>query len=197
MEEHPDKKLTKLDMLSIFEEMGKLCKQQNLTLEIAVYGGSAIMLEFDYRSATFDIDFVPVSGGSEKIKTLANVASKNLGFPPHILRDDVSLFISDVAEYELQGEFPRGHGNLRVLTAKPEYIFAMKMLAMRSAMDTQDLRDIWELADACNITSPEEANAMLIKYYPGSALPLRNKMIIEDVFEAKSNNKPYSPMLGW
>jgi hypothetical protein len=197
MEAHPEKKLSKSDMLSIFEKMGELCKQQDLTLEIAVYGGSAIMLEFDYRSATFDIDFVPVSGGADKVKTLANAASKALNFPEHILRDDVSLFVSDTAEYALQGDFPKGAGNLRVFTATPEYIFAMKMLAMRSSMETQDLRDIWELADACDIKSAEEADTMLAKFYPKSVLPLRNKMIIEDVFQAKNEHKPYSPMLGW
>lgn len=197
MTAHPEKKLSKNDMLAIFEKIGELCLQQGLTLEIAVYGGSAIMLEFDYRSATFDIDFVPVSGGAEKVKSLANIASQSLGFPEHVLRDDVSLFVSDLAEYAFQGEFPKGAGNLRVFTAKPEYIFAMKMLAMRSAMDTQDLRDIWELADVCGIDSADKAGVMLEKYYPKSVLPLRNKMIIEDVFEAKRDNQPYSPMLGW
>lgn len=197
MENHPEKKLSKNDMLAIFEKMGELCHKQNTTLEIAIYGGSAIMLEFDYRTATFDIDFVPVSGGADKVKKFANKASKLLQFPEHILRDDVSLFVSDLAEYALQGEFPKGHGNLRVFTATPEYIFAMKMLAMRSAMETQDLRDIWELADVCGIKSIKEAEAALAKFYPKNTLPLRNKMIISDVFDAKDNNEPYSPMLGW
>jgi len=38
---------------------------------------------------------------------------------------------------------------------------------------------------------------MLAKFYPGQELPVRNRLILEDVFEAKRQSKPYSPMMGW
>lgn len=184
-------------MLSIFEEMGKTCREDGAYYEIAIYGGSALMLVFDYRQATYDIDFVPVAGASAKITEIANRAATSLGLPPNLLRDDVSMFVSDAALYEVFGEFPKGDGNLRVFSATPEYIFAMKMLAMRSSMETEDLRDIWELADACGIEDSEAAIRMLAKFYPGQELPVRNRLILEDVFEAKRQDKPYSPMMGW
>lgn len=194
---HPDRKIGRQDVLSIFEEMGKACREEGAYYEIAIYGGSALMLSFDYREATFDIDFVPVSGAADKISDIANRAAMSLGFPQDLLRDDVSIFVSDAARYEVYGEFPKGEGNLRVFTATPEYIFSMKLLAMRNSMETHDMRDIWELADACNIDDAEAAISMLEKFYPGQALPIRNRLILEDVFEAKRQDKPYSPILGW
>lgn len=184
-------------MLAIFEEMGKACREKGAYYEIAIYGGSALMLVFDYRDATYDIDYVPVSGASDTIAEIANGAATSLGLPPNLFRDDVSVFVSDAARYEVYGEFPKGDGNLRIFSATPEYIFSMKMLSMRSTMDTQDVRDIWELADACGIDDDKAAISMLEKFYPGKSLPTRNRLILEDVFEAKRQNRQYSPALGW
>lgn len=55
-------KISRKDMLSIFEAMGQTCKSSGVHYEIAIYGGSALMLSFDYRQSTADIDFVPISG---------------------------------------------------------------------------------------------------------------------------------------
>lgn len=185
------------NMLDLFMEIGKAAKEAGKFLEIAVYGGSALMLSFDYRQATHDIDFVPVSGATGEITEIANRAATLLGLPQDLLRDDVSIFVSNVAQYRVYGEFPKGDGNLRVFTAKPEYIFAMKLLAMRSSIETHDLRDIWELADECGVANTEAAIRLVEKFYPGQDLPVRNRLILEDVFDAKRQNKPYSPMLGW
>lgn len=184
-------------MLAIFEEMGKVCREEGAYYEIAIYGGSALMLSFDYRQATFDIDFVPVSGAADKIVEIANRAAAVLGLPQNLLRDDVSIFVSDAARYEVYGEFPKGEGNLRIFTATPEYIFSMKLLAMRRTVETHDMRDIWELIDACRIDDVEAATNLLEKFYPNRSLPSRNRLLLEDVFEAKRQNKPYSPVLGW
>ncbi len=194
---HPNRKIGRQEMLSLFEEMGKACLQEGAFYEIAIYGGSALMLSFDYRETTFDIDFVPVSGASDRIADIANRAAALLGLPHNLLRDDVSIFVSDAARYEVYGEFPKGEGNLRIFTATPEYIFSMKLLAMRRTIETHDMRDIWELIDACSIGDIEAAISLLEKFYPDRSLPTRNRLLLEDVFEAKRQNNPYSPLLGW
>lgn len=190
-------KISRQDMLAIFEKMGEACREDGAYYEIAIYGGSALMLAFDYRQATCDIDFVPVSGASDKIAGIADRAAASLGLPANLLRDDVRIFVSDAAQYEMFGEFPKGGGNLRVFSATPEYILAMKILAMRSSMETGDMRDIWELADTCDIVDSGSAIRVLEKFYPGQDMPVRNRLILEDIFEAKRQNKPYSPMMGW
>lgn len=197
MNSHPDMPLSRADMISMFQEMGKLCERRGAYFEIAIYGGSAIMLSFDYRQSTVDIDFVPVFGASKDIQDIANLAAQSLGFQANILRDDVAVFISDLARYAPYGEFPKGTGHLRIYTATPEYIFSMKILAMRSSIETQDLRDAWELADLCGITNIDEAVNTLSKFYPQKTLPVRNRLILEDVFEAKRQKQGYTQSLGW
>lgn len=204
MSQVPTQKIKRQDMLSIFEEMGRLCREAGVQHEIAIYGGSALMLAFDYREATVDIDFIPVSGAAPEIKRIANLATARLGLEANILRDDVSIFVSDAADYKISGEFPRlgpdekrYTGGLRVFSATPEYIFAMKILAMRNAVETQDFKDIWELADACGVGNLESACKLLARFYPEKQLPQRNRLLLEDIFEAKQQRKPFSPALGW
>ncbi len=64
-------------------------------------------------------------------------------------------------------------------------------------METQDLRDIWEIADRCKIKTYQQAVDVLQQYYPGKKLPVRNDLILQDIFYAKIQNKKYSPEIGW
>jgi len=194
---HPTKKLSKDRIIAIFEAMGDICKKHGSYFEIAIYGGSALMLEFDYRESTVDIDYVALQGAQSTIEAIANIACTSMGLENFVLRDDVSMFVSDIASYNIYGEFPKGNGNLRVFTAKPQYIFAMKIMAMRNSMETQDLRDIWEIADRCKIKTYQQAVDVLQQYYPGKKLPVRNDLILQDIFYAKIQNKKYSPEIGW
>jgi Nucleotidyl transferase AbiEii toxin, Type IV TA system len=194
---HPSQKLSKTDIESILQRMGQICEARGSYFEIAIYGGSALMLCFDYRQSTVDIDFQPVKGSAQEIADIANQATKELGFEQNVLRDDVGVFVSEVAKYIPYGEFPKGNGNLRVLTAAPEYIFAMKIMAMRSSAETQDLRDAWELADICEISNLDQAKETLASFYPEKKLPLRHALILQDVFDAKKQKQSYSAALGW
>jgi len=60
--------LSKLDTETIvraFEVMGAYLRDRNLIGEIAVYGGTAILLQFPWRTATDDVDAVFSSGEAE------------------------------------------------------------------------------------------------------------------------------------
>jgi len=137
--------------------------------------------------------FCKISDASKSIIDISNLVAANLGLPSGLLRDDVSIFVSDVAKYRLFGDY----GALRVFQATPEYILAMKVMSMRSSFETQDIHDIWELIDACGIKSKDELIELFASFYPNQKLPVRNQLILEDIFEAKQNGKSYSPYLGW
>lgn len=76
-------------------------------------------------------------------------------------------------------------------------MLAMKIMAMRSSLETHDLRDVWELADICEIKTMEAVTSLLAKFYPEKKMPIRHQLILTDVFEAKTKNMAYSPALGW
>jgi hypothetical protein len=60
---HSNRKFTTSEMIKIFERLGDTLNKQNMFLDIAVFGGSAMMLNsisitlMDMDRATEDVDF--------------------------------------------------------------------------------------------------------------------------------------------
>lgn len=153
--------------------MGRLCAER-----VALYGGAALVLDFNYRQMTRDIDFgaLHVEAGMSvlsQIRALACEAETRLRLSGRggcgdvevhtdlmdmneVFRDDVSIFRSCEAEHIEHGNHGGDKGRFRVLKASPRYILAMKALSMRNALESYDTLDVWELMKACSIKSAEE-----------------------------------------
>lgn len=195
-----DKPFHDESMRALFAEMGRIAQARQQTLEIAVYGGSALALCFDWRTSTADIDYMPVRGAEADIREIANEAARNLGLPEDSLRPDVQIFASDFAKMAKNGEYPKGMPDgtgLRVFTATPDYLLAMKLLSMRSSLETQDCRDVWHLIDETGVQSVDEAMNLIAGFYPGQEVPIRHVRIAEDIFMSKERGENYSATLGW
>jgi len=184
----------------VLSEMGRIAVERGMTLEIAVYGGSALALVYQWREATHDVDFMPVRGDVETVRAIADQALRNLGLPEGGFRPDVEIFRSDNEEVAVHGEFPPNRGDahgIRVFTASPRYLLAMKVLSMRSSLETEDARDVWHLLDACGIDSADEAVALAARFYPDREVPVRNRRLVEDIVEAKRSGQDYDPGIAW
>jgi len=66
-------------MLSLLAEVGEHFSRQGKIMEIAIYGGSAIILQFDFRQTSLDIDYIPVSVDDGSLEKIAEQVSKNTG----------------------------------------------------------------------------------------------------------------------
>lgn len=178
-------------MYMLFKRVGEICAEQNVTLEIAVYGGSSLMLQpslFDVRRVTEDIDFVPLSQNQdEEINDIFMKATQELGYVDRVFRDDVKQLISDQPEYDFLAEYPEGVGSFRVFHCKPEYLLAMKAMAMRSGLLSSDPIDFFNLAADLGVTTLDEVKARVDKYFPGHELPRSHELTIEDLFEYGRN----------
>ena len=107
------------------------------------------MLQFAWRRGTEDVDAVVRQGYDERAlaPSVLHVAA-TLGLAPDWLNDAVGMFTpldEPDALFELSGTYPAGDApGLRVLTARPHYLLAMKLQALAN-LDRGD-RD---LSDAC------------------------------------------------
>jgi len=181
----------------LLEELGERLAAGGEVLEIALYGGAALMLSFAHRRMSDDVDFVRLHGDPMRLTGPIHDMARAHGLAEDWLNDAVEIFVSEQAEHRHFGDFPRhGLAGLRVFVAAPAYLFAMKALSLRDPFATSDLEDIWHLADVCEVSDSEAAAALVDKFYPGR-LPRRHALILEDIFEAKRQGQPYSPMLGW
>ena len=113
--------------------------------------------------------------------------AEEFGWPAEWLNDSVNGFLSraDGDAKSLFRTFP-GHGliGLRVLVASPDYLFAMKCLAMRigEADREGDLADIRRLGRTIGIRSAEDAIAIVTSYYPADTLPPKTRFGLEEIF---------------
>ena len=166
--------------------MGTLAHAEGKTLEIAVYGGSALMLLFDWRQATRDVDAVFEADKADVRRLATNVADA-LHLPANWINDGVKGFLSamDRTATGLFATYPsESEPGLRVLVASPDYLFAMKCLAMRTAgVDgNADMADIRALAGELGLRTAEDAFDVVARFYPRTRISPKTQFGLEEIF---------------
>src|ERR1700730_15274204 len=182
--------LSKLDTETTFEVMGAYLRDRNLIGEIAGYGGTAMLLQLPWRTATDDVDAVFSSGEAEaSMKDAAAYAATLLRMPDDWLNNAVGGFTPESgpgAFFLRQGDYPRGdRPGLKVFMAKPEYLCAMKLKALtRASFEDRDFNDLVELASTAGIEDGEQLMDLFFRFYPDEELDPVAKARIPEAIEA-------------
>lgn len=169
------KTLTKTTILKAFQRLGELAREEGLQLECCLYGGALMMLAYDARAATKDVDVV-VRPRESALK-LAERVRRELGLPERWLNDDVRMFLAPAEQIrELPMEFP----GLHVTAPTSGYLLAMKALACRNTLPGYegDLTDLRFLIRKMEIHSTEEIQGFIDRYYPDDVLPPEHREIL-------------------
>jgi hypothetical protein len=167
------------ELLAAFDEIAEAAVAAGTRLDIAVFGGSALLLASNFRFTTEDVDIAElgVPWPQWLIDAVAQIAERN-GWSETWFNDAVSFHLSahaqadrDLVEWRT---FPRNleQVGLTVFVPTAEYMLALKLKPARVsdfAKGSQDLNDLANLLRALNITEPDQAIAILAKYFPISA----------------------------
>ena len=168
-----------MDRSEIIEALTALAgelERRGVVAEMYVVGGAAIALAFDERRATRDID--AVFEPKDFVYEAAGVVAERLGLPGGWLNDAVKGF--------LEGDDPGAAPvldlpGLRCLTASPETLLALKVLAHRVGEDEADLR---LLARELGLEAADEVLAIAERTY-GDRLDPAARFFVEQVFSAE------------
>jgi len=166
-------------LLDAFDSIGRAAADARTKLQIAVYGGSALMLASNFRFATEDVDVSklerPLPDWLEK--ATAEIAARN-GWSADWFNDQVVFHLSPLADRAADhlefGTFPRDGTppGLEVSVPSAAYLLALKLKAFRITDpvrgETERL-DILNLMKVVGISTVEEAIALLGRYFPVSA----------------------------
>jgi hypothetical protein len=169
-------------------ELGHRAFSAGRTVEIVIYGGSALLLTLNRQINTGDVDAV-FEGNKDFVKRLAAEMAEEFGWDENWLNDGVKGWLSNRdADPDVKALFKtypaEDRPGLRVYTAKPEYLFAMKCRAMRvGGIETNsDIDDIKLLARAIGIRSSQDALILVEKFYPQNMLQPKTRLGLEEIF---------------
>jgi hypothetical protein len=168
--------------------LSELLRERGVQGEICLFGGTAMVLAFNARERTKDVD--AVFHPPQLVRELATVVKDELSLPAEWLNDAVKGFLAtdlkpvvyDLPQFE----------NLRVTAPPAEYLLAMKCMAARIASGTDsggDVDDIRFLVRHLGLASAAEALEIVAGYYPKSQVPPRTQYLLEEIFE-ESGGQP-------
>ena len=170
-----------------FRLMGQYLLDRKALGEIAIYGGSAILFQFDWRKASRDVDARVTSDHSHgPVIDAAAYAAAQLGLPRSWLSENVAMYArrgESEADRISLGLYPSPERfGLRVTAAKPSYILAMKLKALeRVTTDDRDYNDAVNLSVECGVSSADELRRIFRQFFPDEDLPPRAALRLEDL----------------
>ncbi len=171
------------------EELGCRAHAEGKTVEIAIYGGSALVLTYDWRRATRDVDAV-FEADRQTVRRLAREIAEEKGWDPAWLNDGVKGFLSAADSSSQSKRLFRTYPSedapgLRVMVANPAYLFAMKCRAMRlgDVEGSTDVDDIKRLARELGLSGADEALDLVAAFYPDRVIEPRTRFGLEEIFD--------------
>lgn len=175
---------SKLDRTIIIKALALLdeaLRRDEVIGEICIFGGAAMILAFDGKFTTRDVDaiFVPKSTVTNAILDIAD----RLGLPRDWLNDGVKGFVSEKEDFT-SDDMPTFE-NLRVIRPSARYLLAMKCLASRIGGygERGDISDIKILCKSIGCETQESVTEIVLEYYPPSQIPAKVQFLIEEIFQ--------------
>ena len=169
--------LAREDILRLLERLNDELARDGVRGELYLVGGAVLCLAFDARRTTVDLDgfFRP----SREVRAAARRVAAAEGLADDWLNDGAKGFLGG------EGDF-RQHlalSHLNVLTAGPEYLLAMKCLAMRLGGEFHDREDVRFLLRYLNVTRQEAALEVVGRYYPLEKVPQKTFYALAEMIE--------------
>jgi len=159
--------------------IGRAAVRAGTKLQIAVYGGSALMLASNFRFATEDVDVSQLEHPLPDwlAAVVQEIAEKN-SWQDDWFNDGVAFHLSSLADRAADhlefGTFPRDGSSPGLVVSVPsaEYLLALKLKAAR-VMDPVrgevERLDILNLMKVVGVSTAGEAIDLLGRYFPISA----------------------------
>ncbi len=171
--------LSKDQIIAALSALNAKLVAKEVTGELCIFGGAAMILAFDARQSTRDVDgvFVPKSAVAGAIEEVAG----ELQLPRNWLNDGVKGWASSAGDLVAEGMPQFSH--LRVLRPSAQYLLAMKCLAARAGdYDTSgDKEDVITLIRHLGLTTAGGVLEIVCRYYPESNLSPKTRYFVEEI----------------
>ena len=180
----PLRNLTKQDIIEGLVRLSELAAQEEVCLEMSIYGGAVMMLAYDARQTTKDVDAIirPPEVG----RRLAHKVAQERGWNDDWINDDVKQFVSSVETRSVWT--PPGLRTSAIKFSRPtaKYLLAMKVMACRKPLPGYlgDEGDIAFLLKKMAIRSVPEVEQIVEQYFPDTVLSATTITVLEHLVAA-------------
>ncbi len=174
--------MDKSKLIEIFDYLNERLYENQLQLEITVYGGSIMAMVYDNRPATKDIDCVFSETNDKLLSNILDLAKFTFNLSDGWINEEIKeplryLLKEDKETFKI-------YSNLKILKPKAEQLLAMKILAARRE-PAKDFVDAYILCKDLNVTTKKRLFEIISQYIPLKVLGERQinfiKYLGEDV----------------
>ena len=168
--------MTAEEITKYLTELNDELRLMGIKGEVSLYGGAVMCLAFKTRQATKDVDaiFDPI----REIRNAAHRIAERHGLNLDWLNLAVKMFVVP-HKREVLFDLP----NLIVTVPEPDYLLAMKILALRP--DTEDENDAKFLVNHLKLKSKEEILKIVAEYYPHKQVKAQTEAWLDGFFTTK------------
>ncbi len=140
-------------LLKIFDYLNERLKENQLQLEITIYGGSVMTMVYDNRPATKDIDCVFSETNFKLLDNILDLAKFAFNLPDGWINEEIKEPLKFILKEDK--ETYRIYSNLKILKPRAEQLLAMKILAARPE-PAKDFIDAYILCKDLNIITKNQ-----------------------------------------
>ncbi|MDF0728706.1 DUF6036 family nucleotidyltransferase [Cytobacillus sp. S13-E01] len=150
-------------LLEIFDYLNERLKENQLQLEITIYGGSIMTMVYDNRPATKDIDCVFSETNSKLLDNILAQTKFIFNLSDGWINEEIKEPLKAILKEDK--ETYRVYSNLKILKPRAEQLLAMKILAARPE-PAKDFVDAYLLCKDLGITTKKELLNIFNYYIP-------------------------------
>lgn len=169
----PEPVFNRTDLQRAFSALAAKLQHSGVVGQVHVVGGAAMLLAYDSRVTTRDIDAL-FSPDAPMLKAIREVAEE-MGWPRTWLNNQASSYVSRTPG---EGSPVFDHPFLHVVATPAEHLLAMKVIAARGVRDGEDIR---LLLDRLRITTAAGVWGIVARYFPDETITGRSRLLVEDL----------------
>jgi len=160
-------------IITALRRLNEILAERGERADLFLVGGAVMCLVHEARPATKDVDAWFTE--PQAVRRAAKTVAEELDLDEHWLNDAAKAYVPAAAGYDTWAEL----SHLTISTVDARTLLAMKCAAART---TEDVADIRFLADHLDLRSAEAVLAVVLEYFPAERLPVRVRLLLEELF---------------
>ncbi len=180
-------RLDRSTVLEAFTRLAERLSRKDIVATVYLFGGGAMLMAFDGRAATSDLDarFTSTAGIIHDVHAVAD----EMGLPRWWLNEQGTSYLPRHDDPHSVPVFD--HPNLRVGRVSDRHLLAMKVAASRR--NTSDIADIALLARRLGLKSAPEIIRLYGEVFPDEPLSERKRVIIAEAIREDTDTTSERP----